>query len=78
MTFRRFIDILLRNMMLNVWLILMLFVLSLPVNDDLYFLSHNGETNTLFIILLLFVNLIHWMMELLCLFLKITPDVEEM
>lgn len=78
MTFRRFLDMLLRNMLLNVWLIMMLFALSLPLNDDMCFLSHSSETNTLFIVLLLFVNIIHWMIELLCLFLKINPDVEEM
>lgn len=74
MTFRLFIDILLRSMLLNVWLFLLLFSISLPLNNDIFFFNSEHTHNLVILAMLLLNNILHWCMEIICLFKKPKPD----
>ena len=74
MTFRRFIDILLRSMLLNVWLLLLLCAISLPLNDDIFFFNASGKQNLLLLVFFIINNVLHWCIEIICLCIKIKPD----
>lgn len=74
MTFRRFIDIILRSMLLNAWLLALLSSLSLAMNGNIFFLNSPSMPNTLLISMLVIINILHWGIEIICLFIKLMPD----
>jgi|CXWL01.1.fsa_nt_gi hypothetical protein len=77
MTFLRFINIILRSMLLNVWLLMLCFCLSLPLDGDVLFVSGGSQSANLLLLFLFVINFFHWAMEIMGLFIKITRDDED-
>lgn len=77
MTFLRFINIILRSMLLNTWLLMLCFCLSLPLDGDILFLSGGTQAANMLLMFLFIINFFHWCMEIMSLFLKTTTDDED-
>lgn len=69
---QRFLDIILRSIILNAAMFVMFSAFSLVLCGDWLFMNFDCELGKFLVFLFCFINIIHWLMEILLLFFKPT------